>query len=102
MGGAWSYDKDYLEMTRDGGAYTFKALKAGQTAAVYTVDGVSFTVTITINSSSEDPSPQPEKTTPQTGDTSNTLPFVLLTLASLLGCIGLISYKKLGRKKRQG
>ena len=41
------------------------------------------------------PPSQPEKTTPQTGDTSNTLPFLLLALVSLLGCIGLISYKKL-------
>ncbi|QNM05140.1 Ig domain-containing protein [Qiania dongpingensis] len=112
VGGAWSYDKDYLEMTQGGGTYTFKALKVGKATATYTVDGVSYTVTITINKVREAPGPSPapenptpkpgtsqsENRTPQTGDTSNTLPFVLLALASLLGCIGLISCKKLGRK----
>ena len=115
-GGVWSYDKDDLEMTRNGDTDTFKALKAGNITATYTVDGVSCTVKFTINKAGEAPGPSPapenptpkpgtsqsENRTPQTGDTSNTLPFVLLALASLLGCIGLISCKKLDRKKRQG
>ena len=87
-GGAWSYDKDYLEMTQSGGTYTFKALKAGKATATYTVDGVPFTVSITINPS----------TTPQTGDTSNPLPFLLLAMAALAGCCGLVVYGK--RSKR--
>ncbi|GAA0263725.1 hypothetical protein GCM10008922_23600 [Faecalicatena contorta] len=100
-GGTWRYDKKYLEMTQNGGTCTFRALKAGKTTATYTVGGVSDTVTITINGNGEAPSPLPEKTAPQTGDTSSTLPIVLLALTSLLGCIVLISYKKPGRKIRQ-
>ena len=88
-------------MTQNGGTCTFRALKAGKTTATYTVGGVSDTVTITINGNGEAPSPLPEKTAPQTGDTSSTLPIVLLALTSLLGCIVLISYKKPGRKIRQ-
>ena len=87
-GGAWSYDKDYLEMTQSGGTYTFKALKAGKATATYTVDGVPFTVSITINPS----------TIPQTGDTSNQLPYLLLAMAALAGCCGLVVYGK--RSKR--
>ena len=116
VGGVWSYDKDYLEITQNGGSYTFKALKAGKAIATYTVDGVSYTVKLTINKTGEAPGTAPEEPTsmpetsasqsessaPQTGDTSNTLPFILLALASLLGCIGLISYKNLCRKRRQG
>ena len=100
-GGTWSYDKEYLEMSLTGGTYTFKALKAGKVIAAYTVDGVSFTVTVTINNS-RIPGSQPEKTAPQTGDTSNLLLYGLLAFTSLLGCISLISYKKLVRKKRRG
>ena len=78
-GGSWSYDKDLLEMTRQGDTYTFKAFKEGKATATYTVDGVPHTVTITIDSS----------TNPQTGDVSNPWPWALLTTAALLGCAGL-------------
>lgn len=37
---------------------------------------------------------------PQTGDTTNMLPWVLLMLAALLGCSGLLVYRRLGYKKR--
>ncbi|QNM05143.1 hypothetical protein [Qiania dongpingensis] len=69
-GGEWSYDKDFLEMTQDGGTYTFKALKVGKVTATYTVESVSCTVTITINKAGEVPSPAPQNPAPQTGDTS--------------------------------
>lgn len=49
-GGSWSYDKNYLEMTLNGGTCTFRALKEGKTTAAYTVNKVTHTVTITINS----------------------------------------------------
>ena len=91
-GGAWSYDTDLLEMTRQGDTYTFKALKEGKAAATYTVDGVPFTVTIAVNSS----------TIPQTGDTSNPWPWALLATAALLGCAALVLVRRGGYKKRHG
>ena len=74
-GGVWSYDKDLLKMTQDGDTYTFTALKTGKATATYAVDGMPFTVTITINDS----------TIPQTGDTANLLPWLLIMLAALAG-----------------
>ena len=91
-GGEWSYDKDLLEMTRQGDTYTFKALKEGKATATYIVDGVPHTVTITINSS----------TLPQTGDTGGLLHWLLVMLAALAGCGGLLAYRKFGCKKRHG
>ncbi len=83
-GGTWSYDKDYLSMTRSGGTYTFKALKTGKTSVAYTAGGTEYVIQITVNDS----------TIPQTGDTGNPLSFVLLSLASLGGIGALIYIKK--------
>ena len=91
-GGAWSYDTDLLEMTRQGDTYTFKALKEGKATATYTVDGVPFTVTIAVNSS----------IIPQTGDVSNPWPWTLLATAALLGCAALVLVRRGGYKKRHG
>ncbi|WP_343210267.1 InlB B-repeat-containing protein [Anaerolentibacter hominis] len=83
-GGSWDYDKDLLKMTEDGGRCTFKAIKRGKTDAVYTVDGVSFTVSITITSPA----------IPQTGDAGNMLLWMLLMMVSLPGFGALLIYKK--------
>ena len=91
-GGVWSYDADLLFMTKDGDTYTFKALKTGKATATYTVDGVPFTVTITINDS----------TIPQTGDTINPLPWLLVMLVALTGGAALLLYRKRRYTKRHG
>ena len=86
-GGAWSYDKDLLSMTQDGDTYTFKALKRGKAAAIYTVDGVPHTINITINDCTAAIN---ASTASQTGDTANPLPWLLLMLAALAGCASLL------------
>ena len=83
-GGTWDYDSDYLSMTKDGDKYTFKVLKEGKTTATYSVNGESYTVSITINKS----------TLPQTGDTTNLLPYIILALVSLCGIIAILYRKK--------
>ena len=91
-GGTWSYDKDLLSMTKDGNTYTFKGLKIGKATATYTVGGVPHTINITINAS----------TLPQTGDTANPLPWLLILLAALVGCTALLVYRKRHYTKRHG
>ena len=83
-GGAWSYHKDLLAMTQDGDTYTFTALKTGKATATYTVDGVPHTVHITINASA----------ILQTGDTANPLPWLMLMLTVLVGCVSLLYRKR--------
>ena len=83
-GGTWSYDKDYLSMLKDGDTYTFKALKTGKTSVTYAVYSTEHVIQITIN----------ESTIPQTGDTGNPFPFVVLGLASLCGIGALVAKRK--------
>ncbi|WNY25816.1 choice-of-anchor D domain-containing protein [Methanolapillus millepedarum] len=50
-GGTWTYDKNSLKMIENGGEYTFEALKKGNTTAIYSIDGLSHTVSITVEES---------------------------------------------------
>ncbi|MCR0569953.1 Ig domain-containing protein [[Clostridium] innocuum] len=83
-GGTWSYDKNMLEMSQSGDVYTFTALQTGKTTATYTVDGVTHSVNISMISSS----------IPKTGDTTNSVIWMLGIVASVLCCLVLVSNRK--------
>ncbi len=83
-GGTWSYDQNMLEMSQNGNVYTFAALQAGKSTATYTVDGVTHTVNISIISS----------IIPKTGDTTNSLFWMLGIAVSLLCGLVLVSNRK--------
>lgn len=83
-GGTWSYDKNMLEMSQSGDVYTFTALQTGKTTATYTVDGVTHSVNISMISSN----------IPKTGDTTNSVIWMLGIAASVLCCFVLVSNRK--------
>lgn len=79
-GGIWGIDDEYLSIAQEKDSAAFTALKAGNTEASYTVDGVTHTVSITIAR-------------------SITLWLVMMpALAILCGLSGLLLYRR-NRKK---
>ena len=74
-GGTWS---------QSGDVYTFTALQTGKTTATYTVDGVTHSVNISMISSN----------IPKTGDTTNSVIWMLGIAASVLCCLVLVSNRK--------
>lgn len=71
-------------MSQSGDVYTFTALQTGKTTATYTVDGVTHSVNISMISSS----------IPKTGDTTNSVIWMLGIAASVLCCLVLVSNRK--------
>ena len=76
-GGTWSFDDDCLSMTMSGDQYTFHARKEGVTAAIYTVNGISHTVSIIIIISIS--------MLPQTGDAGNIMLWLIPVMVMLCG-----------------